>query len=276
MNDGDPGSNAIRAEIAKSVKALREGRRMTQVSMASHLGMSQGRYSGIERGDRSFTAEEFVGILRIFNVTVADLVDDRGDPGDHLQKALARLGAEHLVEDPRLFPSERLVEVERVVREVLVAVGQARQTTALAPVMIRNLESLNLTRLWALFKDYGLERRLAWLIDSTLEAVREILRRSPTLPRKPLIQLKKSERAFEQFLRREGPSRIRQELPAFSGTGLDSALSVDLLDGAVVSEQTLRELIERNSEVARRWGVATALQPEDFMEAIADAGVVPS
>lgn len=267
-------SNAIRAEIAKNVRALRESRKMTQASLSKRLGMSQGRFSVVERGEGSFSAEQLVEILRIFNVTVGQLVAENGDPEAYLHKALARLGAAHLFEDVRLLPSEQLAEVERVLREVLVAGEPARQVTALAPVLILNLEKLNLSRAWAQFKDYGLERRLAWLIDSTLEAILAILRSSPDLPRKEVLRLRKAERAFEQFLRREGPSQIRRVPAGPPEENVERTLDVDVLGRAVVSEQTLRELIRDASGAARRWGIATALQTEDFIDAVRAAGVV--
>ncbi|BDU75730.1 helix-turn-helix domain-containing protein [Mesoterricola sediminis] len=267
-------SNAIRAEIAKNVRALREGRRMTQAYLSRRLGMSQGRFSVVERGDGSFTAEQLVEILRLFNVTVGQLVAEKGDPEAYLHKALARLGAAHLFEDDRILPSEELAELERVLREVLVVGEPARQVTALAPVLIVNVEKLNLSRAWAVFKDYGLERRFGWLIDSTLEAIRAILRSSPNLSRKETLRLRKAERAFERFLRREGPSQIRR-VPADPPEKLEErTLDVDVIGRAVVSDQTLRELIRDASDAARRWGVATALQTEDFIEAVRAAGVV--
>jgi transcriptional regulator with XRE-family HTH domain len=263
---------ALRAEIAKKVHALREKRKFTQTELSKRLGMSQGRYSVIERGDGSFSAEQFVEILKIFNVPVGHFVAEKGNAETSLQNALARLGAPHLAEDARLLPSEQLEDAESVVREALVAGEPARQITALAPVLILNVERLNLTKLWVEFQRYGLERRLAWLIDSTLETIRlELV--APGLSRKQATPLRKAEVALSLFLRREGPRRIQRAPAEGVGPATDWTIDVDVVGPPILSEKTLREIVSGSSAVARRWGVATALQTEDFVEAVRASGV---
>lgn len=262
---------SLRAEIAKNVRDLRESRRMTQADLSERLGMSQGRFSVIERGQGSFSAEQLVEILRVFNVTVGQLVHEKAEVEASLHKALARLGATHLLEDARILPSEQLAEVESALREVLVAGQPSRQVTALAPVLILNVERVNLGKLWVEFKNYGLERRLAWLIDSTFEAVQALL---PGLSRKQATPLKKAERAFVLFLHREGPRQIRRIPAAPLGPDKEWTLDLDVIGGPVITEKTLREIVAGSSEVARRWGVATDIQTEDFVEAVRAARVV--
>src|SRR5262245_35987584 len=63
--------NNIRQAVAKRVRALRTERRFTQSELAARMGLSQGRLSQIERGDGSFTAEQFLLLLRLFNVPVS-------------------------------------------------------------------------------------------------------------------------------------------------------------------------------------------------------------
>jgi transcriptional regulator with XRE-family HTH domain len=247
---------------------------MTQAELSKRLGMSQGLFSVVERGEGSFSAEQFVEILRVFNVTVGDLVGETEAAGAEasLQSALSRLGAAHLAEDARVLPSDQLTEVEAVLREVLIAGDLPRQITALAPVLILNVERLNLTKLWVEFQGYGLERRLAWVIDSSLEAVRAVLASLPGLSRKAAIPLKKAELAFDLFLRREGPKRISRDPGPPPDPAKEWTIDVDLIGGEV-SEKTLREIVLGSSDVARRWGVATTIQTEDFVEAVRAAGV---
>ena len=59
-----------KADIARKVHDLRRGRRWTQAELARRLDLSQSRLSEVERGDGSFTAEQFLTILRLFNVSV--------------------------------------------------------------------------------------------------------------------------------------------------------------------------------------------------------------
>ena len=119
MNKPPAQQDAIRAEIARKVRALRESRNMTQADLSKKLGMSQGRFSVIERGEGSFSAEQIVEILRVFNATLGDLVGATETAAAEaiLQNALARLGAAHLAEDARILPSTQLTEVEAVLTD---------------------------------------------------------------------------------------------------------------------------------------------------------------
>ena len=49
--------------------------------------------SEIERGDGSFTAEQFLAILKLFNVPASHFTSSTPQPDSSLQNALARLGA---------------------------------------------------------------------------------------------------------------------------------------------------------------------------------------
>lgn len=117
--------------IARKVRRLRTERHWTQAELSRQLGLSQSRLSEIEGGQGSFTAEQFLTILRLFNVSVTHFVAaPRRDV--ELQNALARLGAVHLQESDDVLPSELLDEVGTVVREVLFAPDLPRHVTSLA------------------------------------------------------------------------------------------------------------------------------------------------
>ncbi len=116
-----------KASIARKVHELRRERRWTQAELARHLDLSQGRLSEIERGDGSFTAEQFLAILRLFNVTASDFATTAAGPRADLQNALARIGALQLQESTDVLPSERLGDVNAVIREVIVASELPRQ-----------------------------------------------------------------------------------------------------------------------------------------------------
>ncbi len=102
-------------------------------------------------------------------------------PQSDLQNALARIGALQLQESTDVLPSERLGDVSAVIREVIVASELPRQITALAPVLVTNVDRVPLERLFAQLADAGLERRLGWVVENTLEAIRREL---PGLPAK--------------------------------------------------------------------------------------------
>src|SRR5688572_8921705 len=121
-----------KTSIGPKVRELRRGRRWTQAELARRLGLSQARLSEIERGAGTFSAEQFIEILRLFNVPVSHFaLDARPDPDSELQNVLARLGAFELHE-PEALPSERIVDVNEAIRQTLVT-GSARLVAALAP-----------------------------------------------------------------------------------------------------------------------------------------------
>src|SRR5580658_327261 len=94
----------VRSEIARTVRELRKERRWTQAELAKRLDLSQARLSEIEGGDGSFTAEQFLLLLRLFNVGTNRFAPSGGSSAGHdheaqIQNALARLGALHLKEN---------------------------------------------------------------------------------------------------------------------------------------------------------------------------------
>src|SRR5689334_20800224 len=111
--------NKSRATVAARVQQLRKDRRWTQAELSRRLGLSQSRLSEIERGSGSFTAEQFLEVLRLFNVAVTDFLPAKQSPASELQNALARRGAFHLRESAETVPSERLEDITAAVREAL-------------------------------------------------------------------------------------------------------------------------------------------------------------
>ena len=256
--------NKLRTEIARKIRALREERHWTQADLSKGLGLSQSRFSEIERGQGSFTAEQFLEILKLFNVPFSHFAMGQNGPGSGIQNALARLGAIHLRHRSDVLPSERLDEAGDVVREVLLGAESPRHITSLAPVLVRNIDRINLNRLHAQFLEYGLERRLAWLVENTLMAVRDEL--SVGLPRKEAIQYGRAEFMLGAFL---------ENLP-FDRSRRNSVEALDILDTRILSEKKLQDVRNSTSTISDRWGIATALQPDDFIEALRASHVADS
>ena len=248
-----------RISVARKVLELRKERRWTQAELSRRLNLSQSRLSEIERGAGSFTAEQFLEILKLFNVAVSDFARPSTGEGSELQNALARLGALHLVESTELLPSERLTGVGDVVREAIVASEFPRLITALGPVLVRNIDRVNLKSLYLQLASAGLERRLAWLVENTLEALRQEL---PALTGAPWRRLyRRAEVVLESFL-------------AFiASESRDRASAPDVLDAGIRSKQTLEEVTASSSPISRRWGIVTTLQPGDFVVALRGARV---
>lgn len=247
----------FRRAIARSVRRLRLERGWTQAELASVLGVSQGRLSELERGDGSFSAEQVLVVLREFNVTIAELVDQRPDPEAALQNALARLGATHLVESRDVLPANWSDDLERTIREAL-ASGSPRLVTALAPVLAKNVERLNLLKLRSGLAEIGIHRRLDWLLDSTLGAIARELR-DEQLPRAVAQSYRRVQTELELF---------RAFVPSPEGARAEEPRPFDLLDAQIRSRQTAEGLIASASPSARRWGIITALTEDDFVEAL--------
>lgn len=254
----------ISRNITAKVRELRRSRRWTQAELAKHLRLSQGRLSQIERGQGSLTAEQFLVVLRLFNVSVSHFVgggraDGRRDEAE-LQNALVRLGAKHLRENDRLVPDERLEDFGTAIREALVA-GSPRLIAALAPVIVGNIERVNLWKVFAELAEAGLDRRFGWVVESTWDAVNVELKRS--LPRSLEGQYRRAGLLLAMFLA-FAKDRYRGATPA----GISPP---DVLDRDIRSAQTLRLAEAETSEVARVWGVVTGLRVEDFVEALRGA-----
>ncbi len=247
-----PRSNADRTSIAAAVRALRTGRGWTQAELAERLGLSQSRLSELERGAGSFTAEQFLELLRLFNVPASNFVRSKRDASTELQQALARFGAEGLYVSRDVLPSDERSELVHVLRDAIVA-GSPRLVTAVAPVLLARSESVNLNRLQAQLADLGFERRLPWLVENTLSGLHRRY-----LDGVEMTNLRSHTTPLEVFL------------DYFGGVLASSRAGrpPDVLDSTIRSKKSVDEIRASSSEISRRWGIVTALQPEDFLTAL--------
>lgn len=239
--------------IGPKIRALRLERRWTQAELAAQLDLSQARLSELERGDGSFTAEQLLDVLRLFNVPVDHFAPKSRDLDQTLQNALARLGATHLRESTEVLPSERLTKVHDVLREVLLSAASPRLVTALAPALISNIDGVSLNRLWGSFRELGLERRVGWLVEETLLAVQQ--RGDPP-------------RALSRHYRRATgtmSSLLSVWKPAFDAL---PRAAPDILDSNLRSAKTIAEVQDSASAIARWWNIVTTIRTDDFVEAL--------
>jgi transcriptional regulator with XRE-family HTH domain len=252
----------IRESVARNVRQLRQGRNWTQQALASRLGLSQARLSEIERGDGSFSAEQLICMLTLFNATVADLAPPASTPSraDALQNALARMGARHLLENPDALPSERRDSATTAVRETLVLAEHPRLITALAPVIVQNIDALNLHQVSAELAQFGLQRRLGWVVENTADAIERL---RPRAPRALAAKYRGAAVILGNFL---GLAKL-----PLDGLPGDPKLGIDFLDRTIRTERTLDEVIAASSPISKRWRIATSLQLSDFAAALKDA-----
>src|SRR3954468_5445049 len=103
--------NKTRLDISRKVRRLRTERGFTQAELAQMLELSQSRLSEIEHGKGSFTAEQLLIIVKLFNVPLSYFAASTVSVGDELQNSLAQLGSTNLAETTDVLPSDRLREV---------------------------------------------------------------------------------------------------------------------------------------------------------------------
>lgn len=236
------------ASVGTRVRALREARRWSQAELARELGLSQPRLSQIERGHGSFSAEQLLRILELFNVGVEHFVPERSG-SSAVQNALARHGAVHLVTEPAMVPA-RYDEATEVVAEVLLHPESPRHLTALGLVLLRSVDRVSLVEVGSRLTKLGREARLGWLLDAVGAALGDVV--------------------FETSADRRDARRLR--------TAIDLILSrlprpaedapLDLIDAEVRSAKTVQRIGAESSPEAKRWRVATRLQHGDFVAAL--------
>ena len=245
-----------RGEIGLKLKALREARLISQAELAKRLEISQAGLSKIERGTSSLNTEDFLQVLRTFNVPASHFYPDKdkGSSEDVLQNALTRLGATHLYANASL-PSENLEQANQVIREVLADGRNPRHITALAPVIVAQIRQISLSKLWSELATLGIERRLGWALENTSEALRLVSK-----PLDPTVsQLhRQAETVLDRFL---------ANIAAVSSAPYDVWLP-DIVGVAAPSDRTISSLEKKSSTVSTRWRILSPIKVQDFVDAL--------
>lgn len=238
--------------IGRVVRELRTERRASQAWLAAELGLSQGRLSEIERGKGSFTAEQLLKMLRLFNVGVERFEAKPPRDASPIQNALVRLGAHHLAEADILVPSS-LSEPLDVVLAVLVQPESPRHLAALAPVLVTQADGLALPELARRLAGWGRQARLGWLLESVLEALGS---EAPSPESATRRLRRRAATVFELFLA-SGMLRVP-----------DDDAPLDLLDSDVRSSATAERILAEASPPAHRWRIVTRVDTAAFREAL--------
>jgi transcriptional regulator with XRE-family HTH domain len=242
--------------ISSGIRRLRKERRWTQVEFAKLVGLSQSRFSDIERGKGSLTAEQLLLVLKTFNVSIDYFVSSSGKKESALQNALVRLGASHLQEDKDILPSEQISKVADVIRETLVSASSSRQIVSIAPVLVARAREINFNGLWHDLLNIGLANRCGWIVDNTLSAIQSEL---------------------NQILSRDWVRKYRQAeviLKSFITTRhflMQESAAEDILDADITSQKTLDAVKSSRSELSNTWHIVTRITQDDFVSALREA-----
>lgn len=245
----------VRLSIVGKMHALRLARGWTQAELAAKLGLSQARLSVIERGGGTISAEQLVALLSLGNLSLAELLPP-ANADAALQNALARLGARGLREHPDTLPSERVATARDAIREVLVVPDSPRLVVALAPVLVWNIDSLNLHAIHHELARLGLAHRLGWLAENVLAA----LEGRPRPPKPWALRVRAARVELGSYIEFARAARVEAlaRHPA----------APDRFDTDIASARTAAEVALRASDVSKAWGVVSRLQPSEFGEAL--------
>ena len=102
----------FKMEFSERLKELRKQAHLTQVELASKLGIVQSSYADWERGKKKPTQENLVKIAQILNVSVDYLVgnsEERTDELDNIE-LLFRMNSEGLTEEEKEIFKKELIE----------------------------------------------------------------------------------------------------------------------------------------------------------------------
>lgn len=99
-------------EFSERLKKLRKDTGLTQVDVASKLGISQQAYASWERGAKKPTQDNLVKIAQILNVSVDYLVGNSQETSDELDniELLFRMNSKGLTEEEKRIFKKELIE----------------------------------------------------------------------------------------------------------------------------------------------------------------------
>ncbi|PIP82625.1 MAG: hypothetical protein CO113_15690 [Elusimicrobia bacterium CG_4_9_14_3_um_filter_62_55] len=249
-------TTAYQKHIGEKVREIRHQRLWTQADLAKYLDLSQNRLSEIEHGKGSFTAEQLLIIVKLFNVSFdIFLPKKRGPALPRIQKALARLGARHLHEPEDALPTEKLTTARELIREVLVSAESPRHITSLAPVIVENCSALNLPALRDELVGLRLERRFGWLLQNVRAAL-DLELKSSRLSNRWNLDYRRARKILDFSIDYNPPPPEAAE---------------DLFDSDITTDESVREVRQERSPLSERWRILTRFQPEDFASALRQA-----
>ena len=99
-------------EFSERLKELRKQAHLTQVELASKLGIVQSSYADWERGKKKPTQENLVKIAQILNVSVDYLVGNSEQKNDELDniELLFRMNSKGLSDEEKKIFKKELIE----------------------------------------------------------------------------------------------------------------------------------------------------------------------
>lgn len=99
-------------EFSERLKELRKQAHLTQVELASKLGIVQSSYADWERGKKKPTQDNLVKIAQVLNVSVDYLVGNSEEKADELDniELLFRMNSKGLTKEEKAIFKKELIE----------------------------------------------------------------------------------------------------------------------------------------------------------------------
>jgi len=152
-------------------------------------------------------------------------------------------------------PSGTLEHAQQGIRGVSLAGRNPRHITALAPVFVAQLHQVHLPRLWAEFIQLGLSQRLGWVLENTLEALRQIPRPADLGTAR---RYRETETALQLFLESiQATAKQTHDTPPW-----------DVLGVSAPSPRTRAALEQQSSPLSTKWNILSPFQVQDFVDAL--------
>ncbi len=249
--------------VVEGIKKVREDRRYTQAEFAKLLDLSQQQYSKIERGEGSISAEQFLQILEKFALPLSYFVETKSKEKDEalvLQNALAILGATHLREVQGIFIPEKYDNPNEVIFEALEEYKSSRLIAALAPVIVKNIQRINLNTIEKKLREWGHENRLWWVLENTLDSIRNRLKEA-FLPREIKLTY---QRAATALTNHSLIGRSREN------GWYHRDKQADIFGPGITTEKTLESIKSKLDSQAKHWNIITSIKQSDFENALKD------
>lgn len=253
-------THALQKRIASTLKKAREERRWTQAELAEKLDLSQSRLSEIEQGKGSLSAEQLILVLSLFNLPLHQFLPPaEATYENNLQKALAQFGAKHLKESPQILFTQQQENLFQLICDTITNGNSGRLIASLAPVLVKNIQGIQLRRLDQKFTELGLQQRFCWVVEGTEIAVKKATQH----------KLSSSiQKEYKLFLLRAGHWLFLKKKEISPTVHLELE---DILDTDILSKKTLTEVRNARDALAKRWNIVTRIRLEDFYNALVES-----
>lgn len=257
----------LQKNIASGLQKLRQERNLSQVELAKVLTVSQPTLSLIESGKGSLTAEQFLHLLQRYNLGLEFFLPDskQDNSESELQNAVARFGAKHLRESASISLSSRYRNAYDLIEMVLSSPISARYITALAPVVLRQIDHIDFNALFIFLE----RRRLFWFLENIYAAFE--LRWNDRWKDSFTTSQKQCYSRVKRTLKEQYEILISLYQEQYLELDPQSNWREEVLIRGTTSVRSRDTLKAKRDAIAQKWHILTDLTTGDFYDALVEA-----